>query len=173
MWCEQLGTRGWTQNHLRKEQIFSSTFHTWMCIPRLQLDTNHRVVLELRTTPILSACHGYLPAALGYRWRTSASRLRKWPRLLGDKKTKVSNMHLWMEMQAGFGWNHGCDSVIFRGGGDMGTLAITSSLGLYQPKVVQRKKHDRNGASMFHRNIQVIETPSALMLRYKKIVVHR
>jgi hypothetical protein len=25
---------------------------------------------------------------------------RKWPRLLGDKKTKVNNMHLWMEMQA-------------------------------------------------------------------------
>ena len=25
--------------------------------------------------------------------------VRKWPRLLVDKKSKISNMHLWMEMQ--------------------------------------------------------------------------
>ncbi|CAK9097273.1 unnamed protein product [Durusdinium trenchii] len=40
-----------------------------------------------------AASVGKLSVTLRKRWA------RKWPRLLSDKKTKVSNMHMWMEMQ--------------------------------------------------------------------------
>merc|ERR1719160_1698637 len=40
-----------------------------------------------------TASVGKLSATLRKTWA------RKWPRLLEDKKTKISNMHLWMEMQ--------------------------------------------------------------------------
>eukprot|EP00930_Biecheleria_cincta_P016887 TRINITY_DN1358_c1_g1_i1.p1 TRINITY_DN1358_c1_g1~~TRINITY_DN1358_c1_g1_i1.p1 ORF type:complete len:647 (+),score=138.53 TRINITY_DN1358_c1_g1_i1:67-2007(+) len=40
-----------------------------------------------------AASVGKLSVTLRKRWA------RKWPRLLGDKKTKIGNMHVWMEMQ--------------------------------------------------------------------------
>jgi hypothetical protein len=40
-----------------------------------------------------AASVGKLSVTLRKKWA------RKWPRLLGDKKLKISNMHVWMEMQ--------------------------------------------------------------------------
>mmetsp|Transcript_50797 Transcript_50797/g.91251 ORF Transcript_50797/g.91251 Transcript_50797/m.91251 type:complete len:636 (-) Transcript_50797:80-1987(-) len=40
-----------------------------------------------------AASVGKLSVTLRKRWA------RKWPRLLGDKKAKIGNMHVWMEMQ--------------------------------------------------------------------------
>jgi len=40
-----------------------------------------------------TASVGKLSVTLKKRWA------RKWPRLLGNKKTKIGNMHVWMEMQ--------------------------------------------------------------------------
>jgi len=40
-----------------------------------------------------AASVGKLSVTLRKRWA------RKWPRLLGNKKTKIGNMHVWMEMQ--------------------------------------------------------------------------
>jgi len=49
--------------------------------------------IEAQLSSWNAASVGKLSVTLRKRWA------RKWPRLLGDKKTKVSNMHLWMEMQ--------------------------------------------------------------------------
>lgn len=49
--------------------------------------------IEAQLSSWSAASVGKLSVTLRKRWA------RKWPRLLGDKKTKVNNMHLWMEMQ--------------------------------------------------------------------------
>ena len=49
--------------------------------------------IEANLSSWSAASVGKLSVTLRKRWP------RKWPRLLSEKKAKVSNMHLWMEMQ--------------------------------------------------------------------------
>eukprot|EP00913_Durusdinium_trenchii_P020619 g19365.t1 len=69
----------------------------WNAASDTPSDKSRLVLVCNRPTPFspLSCCHqvGKLSVTLRKRWA------RKWPRLLSDKKTKVSNMHMWMEMQ--------------------------------------------------------------------------